>query len=261
MVFSELFPITLIPSIDQQITIIMFRSWLTKILLCFSQIHNNNRKNQEQHSSDPISSSSLEILIWPKVRCRRRAQFHDNKPVSSSLLQTSFKPQIIAGFLNESHNCSEISPYRYESANARCRQKSSLIAIDIDDDKFPLKQPLIESVRNRSTLTTSLYRSTLSVHKQKSDSIIFISRYWPTTNHRRSRQRTVSDYSPHNTNTITYDSSSSDTITSISSLNSDVHTPLNRTKDKTWRLQIHDDLNKDGSRHNVMHKGLLTKRT
>ncbi len=71
-----------------------------------------------------------------------------------------------------------------------------------------------------------------------------------------SKQRSLSNYSPHNTNSITYDSPLSDATINTPSSNSDVFTPINRKNDKTWRLQIQDDLNKDGSRHSVMHKGL-----
>lgn len=75
-----------------------------------------------------------------------------------------------------------------------------------------------------------------------------------------SKQRSLSDYSSHNTNSITYDSSMlSDTTTNTPSSKSEVFTPINKTTDKTWRLKIRDELNKDGSRHFVMHKGIDNK--
>ncbi|CAF4813605.1 unnamed protein product, partial [Rotaria socialis] len=49
--------------------------------------------------------------------------------------------------------------------------------------------------------------------------------------------------------------SSNDTTINISKSNSDILTPTNKNIDKTWRLQIQDHLNKDGSRHSVIHKG------
>lgn len=54
---------------------------------------------------------------------------------------------------------------------------------------------------------------------------------------------------------MTYDSPLSDTTINTPSSNSDILTPITRKNDKTWRLQINDDLNKDGSRHFVIHKG------
>ena len=73
------------------------------------------------------------------------------------------------------------------------------------------------------------------------------------------RHRSLSNPSPYNINSITYDSTSiSDTTISTSSSTSDVFTSPNEKNDKTWRLKINDELNKDGSRHFVIHKGFIT---
>jgi hypothetical protein len=192
----------------------------------------------------------------------------DKNPIRLPLLIASLNQQPIAGFLNESQNCAEISPYEYTFSINRSKRNPSLIAIHIDDDEYSQEQALIEHRKqskhsrslirladNDSSLTISSYCSrphkcsVQSVRKQTSDSIIFVHRHRPTTTqYVNSKQKLLSDYS---TNSITYDSPMSDTI-----INTASSTSLNRTKDKTWRLQIHDDLNKDGSRHNVMHKGL-----
>jgi hypothetical protein len=95
--------------------------------------------------------------------------------------------------------------------------------------------------------------STSSVRKQTSDSIVFANNH---LQYSVSKQKSLCDYSPHNTNSITYDSPLSDTTTNTTSSNSDTFTSINQKHDKTWRLKIHDDLNKDGSRHFVMHKGI-----
>jgi hypothetical protein len=264
--------------IEQQIIVIMLHSWLIKILSCFSHTKHRRRKQPSQQStydsiiknegknravscSSSIShtfSTPLNVSMLRKVRCRIQSSTLDKNPVRLPLLITSLNQQPIAGFLNESQNCAEISPYEYTFSINRSKRNSSLIAIHIDDDEYSQEQALIEHRKqskhsrslirladNDSSLTISSYCSrphkcsVQSVRKQTSDSIIFIHRHRPTK----------SDYS---TNSITYDSPMSDTTSSTS----DVLTSLNRTKDKTWRLQIHDDLNKDGSRHNVMHKGL-----
>ena len=287
MIFLKLFFTRLIPFDEQQIIIIiMFRSWLMKIFVCIPHIHNSDRRDLEQHPvvkkkrKHPVTASHslvchtfsppLKVSMLRKVHCRRQLQSYDSNVVSLPLVKTSFQQAIAAAaFLNESHNCAEISPCKYMSSSARCIRKPSLIAIDIDDDEFLAKQSLIELVHNNRTPTTSTYRfdpptthsrSSPSVHKQTSDSIIFVHRYRPTRNdHHNSRQRTRSSHSPNNTNSNTDDSPSSATNISTSSSMSDVFTPLNQAKDKTWRLKIHDDLNKDGSRHNVMHKGIFTK--
>jgi hypothetical protein len=133
------------------------------------------------------------------------------------------------------------------------------------------RQSLIELVSSNSSLANCSHYyddkdqaysrfsssiSPLSVRKQKSDSIIFVHRRRHTTNHpyySSSKQRAASNYSPHNINSVTYDLPfSSDTTLTTSNSDSDVFTK----NDKTWRLKIHDDLNKDGSRHFVMHKGI-----
>jgi hypothetical protein len=278
---------------EQQIIIIMLRSWLIKILLCFS--HTNRKRRKQQSTYDSIienegksravlSCSSiphtfsppLKVSMLRKVRCRIQPRTFDNNLVRLPLLIGSLQQQPIAG---QSQNCAEIVPYEYTSSTTRCKQNPSLIAIDIGDDgeysrdrkqstnfySRKHSRSLIKLTDCDSSLAISSYCShphkylSLSVRKQTSDSIIFVHRYRPTTNRQHyvnSKQRSFSDYSPHNTNSITYDSPLSDTIINTTSMNSDVFTPINRTKDKTWRLQIHDDLNKDGSRHNVMHKGL-----
>ncbi|CAM4743809.1 unnamed protein product [Rotaria magnacalcarata] len=111
--------------------------------------------------------------------------------------------------------------------------------------------------RNRIFRCLSLFTS--SIHKRKNDSIVFSQRSLHNTNHWNdliSNQRLLSEYSPRNINSITYESSSSnDTTINISKSNSDILTPTNKNIDKTWRLQIQDHLNKDGSRHAVIHKG------
>jgi hypothetical protein len=48
----------------------------------------------------------------------------------------------------------------------------------------------------------------------------------------------------------------SDTTINTPSSNSEIFTPINKKTGKTWRLKIHDELNKDGSRHFVIHKGI-----
>jgi hypothetical protein len=245
----------------QQIIVIMFRSWLIKILSCFS--HNKHRKRKQQ-SKPPMEIS--------KVRCRMPSQTFDNNPARLPLLVTSFNQQSMASFLNESQNCAEISSYEYTTSIARLKRNPSLIAIHIGDDEYLQEQAtncysrinkskhsrsLIKLTDCGSSLTTSSYCTrphkclAQFIRKQTSDSIIFVHRHRPTTNRRQQH-----DHSPHNTNSITYDSPMSDTIINTASSTSDVSGSFNRTKEKTWRLQIHDDLNKDGSRHNVMHKGL-----
>jgi hypothetical protein len=108
-----------------------------------------------------------------------------------------------------------------------------------------------------------LSSSTSSIRKRKSDSIILVHQHRPATRRLRnftSKHRSLSHHSPHNINSITYDSTSlSDTTITTSSSNSDVFTPTNQKADKTWRLKINDELNKDGSRHFVMHKGIFNK--
>jgi hypothetical protein len=111
--------------------------------------------------------------------------------------------------------------------------------------------------RNQAYKCLSL--STSSIQKQTSDSIIFVHRHKYASSRQQyfiSKERPSSNYSPHNINSITYDSPSSDTTINTPSSNSDVLTPISQKNDKTWRLKIHDDLNKDGSRHFVMHKGI-----
>lgn len=64
-------------------------------------------------------------------------------------------------------------------------------------------------------------------------------------------------YSSYNLNSIPYESPSNTTSISSSSSSSSSETlsPNSQIQEKTSRLKIHDDLNKDGSRHFVMHKG------
>ena len=243
--------------IDEHQIIVMFRSWLIKILSFFSHTKHKRRKQQSEHDSAKNVS---------KVRCRMKPQTFDHNPARLPLLVTSLNHQSLAGFLNESQNCAEISPYEYTTSIIRLKRNPSLIAIHIGDDddeysrinKSKHSRSLIKLTDCDSSLTTSSYCSrphkcsAKFIRKQTSDSIIFAHRQ----RHVHSKKRSLSDYSPHNTNSITYDSPMSDTLINITSSSSDVSTSLNRTKEKTWRLQIHDDLNKDGSRHNVMHKGL-----
>ncbi len=132
-------------------------------------------------------------------------------------------------------------------------------------------QSTIQLVNSDNSLAISSHRSyknpihqclslsTSSIRKQSSDSIICLHRHRHLSSRQcyfTSKQRSPSNYSPHNTNSITYDSPLSDTTINTPSSNSDVFTPISRKNDKTWRLKIQDDLNKDGSRHSVMHKGL-----
>lgn len=265
MIFLKLFFTRLIPFNEQQIIIMMFRSWLMKIFVCIPHIYKTNRRDQGQHPvvkkrrKDPIIASHsfvchtfsppLKVSMLRKVHCRSQLKSYDSNLVSLPLLRTSLQQPTAAAFLNESHNCAEISPCEYmSSSTTRCIRKPSLIVIDIDDE-VPAKQSLIELVHNNRTLKTSSYRfGPRTTYTRSSPSV---HRHRPTTNH----------HSPNNTNSTTDDSPSSATNISTSSSMSDVSTSLNRTKDKTWRLKIHDDLNKDGSRHNVMHKGIFTKST
>jgi hypothetical protein len=132
----------------------------------------------------------------------------------------------------------------------------SLVKLVNNDNSLAISSHCYDHHRKQARNCLSL--STLSVHKRTNDSIIFVHRYKHATNRQHyftSKQRPLSNYSPQNINSITYDSPLSDTTINTVSSNSDVFIPINRKNDKTWRLKIHDDLNKDDSRHFVMHKG------
>ena len=63
----------------------------------------------------------------------------------------------------------------------------------------------------------------------------------------------------YNTNSMKHSPPPSlDSTINISTSTTDASIALDKTTDKTWRLKIHDGLNKDGSRHFVMHKGTWT---
>ena len=66
----------------------------------------------------------------------------------------------------------------------------------------------------------------------------------------------LNEYSPDSGPSTSEDSPIS-SETSFSSLRTTDRSPspAYRRNEKTWKLKIHDDLNKDGSRHNVIHKG------
>ena len=66
----------------------------------------------------------------------------------------------------------------------------------------------------------------------------------------------LNEYSPENLPS-TSDDSPIASETSFSSLRTTDRSPSpsHQRNEKTWKLQIRDELNKDGSRHNVIHKG------
>ncbi|CAF0839919.1 unnamed protein product [Rotaria sordida] len=112
---------------------------------------------------------------------------------------------------------------------------------------------------HRNQIYRCLSLSIPSIRKRKNDSIIFAHQHrYPIDrlNYLLFKQRSLSDYSSQNINSITYDSPLlTDQTINLSKSNSDIFIPTNKKVDKTWRLKIQDHLNKDGSRHFVMHKG------
>ena len=216
----------------------MLRSWLIKIFSYFSRTKRRRRKQRLNNEGKSQAVSSM----------------FDNNSVRLPLLKASSKQHLIAAFLNESRNCAEISPYEYTSSSLRRKRNPSLIAIDIDADydehrkqsvncysrmdKSKHKCSLIEVVDSDSSLTCSSFCSrphkcsAQFIRKQTSDSIMFVHRHRPTA----TRRQYV------NLNSITDDLPMSDTTINTTSSMSDTFASLNRTKEKTWRLQIHDDL-------------------
>ncbi|CAF4107991.1 unnamed protein product [Adineta steineri] len=223
-----------------------------------------------------IFSPPLKICMLRKIRCRIQ-------PQTSSLSVKPFKQQSIVCLLNESQNCFEKLPYQNKSSINHLKKYPSLIAIDIDNNDLSQEQfsnfhssreksksmkeiqfyrkSIIKLANSDTSQTVSSHYcqySSFCIQKQKSDSIIYIQQRKHTLNHLyyfNSKQRSFSNYSSHNTNSTTYDSPVlSETIIDTSNSDSEISTLANKKSDKTSRLKIHDDLNKDGSRHFVMHK-------
>ncbi len=164
MTFSKLLFFILTSFNEQQLIITMIRSWLIKILLCFSHTHHNRRKQSQQQStprfiirnqakSQTISSypsncytfsSPLKVSMLRKVRCRIQSRTLNNNLVTLPLSIASPKQQFIASFLNESKNCADTLHYEYTPSITPCKQYPSLIAIDIGNNEFLQEQASIK---------------------------------------------------------------------------------------------------------------------
>ena len=254
MAVANLFLIFLSPVDEYRITCIMCHSWLMRLLLCFSKSAHNQTKEQstatsqvimtnfdDKHQPSPflyhMFSPPLKLSMLRKIHCRRQLSRSNNH--LHSIVCTSA--------LSQSQNCTRTSSDHHGSTIAPAKRSSSLINIDYDS-----RRCMTTKFKNIDASSSSghycrnddaRYLST-SIRKHNSDSIL---------EHMQQLKSTfLSSFhiSSHNTNSSKYDST-----VDISHSVSSASIPQDKTTDKTWRLKIHDHLNKDGSRHFVVHKG------
>ena len=181
MIFSKLLCTRSGSFNEQQIIIIMLRSWLIKILLCFSHTHHDRRKQQQKSTASSVmrnkgekptvsSSSSICHTFSPTAEhfyvaqafvVETQSRTLDNNLVTSPLSKASLKRESIAGFLNESQNCAEGLSYEYTPLVSRSKRNSSLIAIDIGDDGCSQEQVMIKHRKQSTNCYSSIDRSRL----------------------------------------------------------------------------------------------------
>jgi hypothetical protein len=161
MAISELLYLSLISLDEHPVFITMVRSWLIKLLLCFSHTQYNKKQQQQQQKPAPcfmmtnqeesqtvpshsstyhIFSSPLKLSMLRKVHCRIRPRIFDNNLVTLPLSIAPFKQQPVASFLNESQNCAKTLRFEHMPSTIRCKQYSSLIAIDIGNNELSQEQ-------------------------------------------------------------------------------------------------------------------------
>jgi hypothetical protein len=156
---------------EKQIIITMVRSWLLKILLCFSHTNHGRRKQQQNptpyfivrnlekrqtvqldSSIGHIFSPPLKVCMLRRIRCRIQSRTPDNNLVTSPISIVSSRGQPVTCLLNESQNCAETLPYEYTSSIARCKQYPSLIAIDIGNNEFSQEQTSMDKSKFKKTI-------------------------------------------------------------------------------------------------------------
>lgn len=188
--------------------------------------------DEDQHCFLMIHSWLMKIVLWFSHKRRRRA-----RPTTLSV-ESEFSSALVP--LSLPHVFSP--PHRLSMLRkVRCRVQRSTSARP-NNVRWNASQNCAEtSSTNHCRRDASLIaidineRLRLSHERQESTVAISISQ----------NINSVRDESPM----------SSVTTVGTPSSDSDSSPSINRKNDKTWRLQIHDDLNKDGSRHFVMHKG------
>jgi hypothetical protein len=174
MAISELLYLSLISLDEHPVFITMVRSWLIKLLLCFSHTQYNKKQQQQQQKPAPcfmmtnqeesqtvpshsstyhIFSSPLKLSMLRKVHCRIRPRIFDNNLVTLPLSIAPFKQQPVASFLNESQNCAKTLRFEHMPSTIRCKQYSSLIAIDIGNNELSQEQATNKYVKQ----TTNFY--------------------------------------------------------------------------------------------------------
>ena len=178
MTTSDLLFLLLILFDEHQIIIKMIRSWLLKILLCFSHTHIGRRKQQQKPtpyvimgnvdesqavSSYPsvchVFSPPLKVCMLRKIGCRTQPRTLDNNLVTLPLSITSSRQQPITYLLNESQNCVETLSYGYTSSIIRCKQNPSLIAIDIGNNEFSQEQAPIRYMKQSEKFCSPIDKS------------------------------------------------------------------------------------------------------
>jgi len=158
---------------EKQIIITMVRSWLLKILLCFSHTNHGRRKKRQTVSLYPsighIFSPPLKVCMLRRIRCRIQSRRPDNNLVTSPLSIVSSRGQPVTCLLNESQNCAETLPYEYTSSIGRCKQYPSLIAIDIGNNEFSQEQTSIRYTKQTTNFCSSMdkskFKKTIHLHR------------------------------------------------------------------------------------------------
>ncbi|CAF1231118.1 unnamed protein product [Adineta ricciae] len=195
----------------------------------------------DKHQPSPflyhMFSPPLKLSMLRRIHCRRRL------PRSNNHLHSI----VCTSALNQSQNCTRTSSDHHGSTITPAKRSSSLINIDYNSQRCittKFKNIDASSLSDYYRRNDNARYLSTCIRKHNSDSIL---------EHMHQPKSTfLSSFhiSPYNTNSSKYDSTI-DISPSISSTS----IPQDKTADKTWRLKIHDHLNKDGSRHFVVHKG------
>lgn len=139
-----------------------------------------------------------------------------------------------------------------------CTSRRSVVSLSDTFSSISVSSYFNHSHNGQIYQYSSLFNSSIS--KQKPHSNVFPQQLKYATSEMNCltfEQKSLSKYSSCNTNSMVSDVPMiNDSTINISSSSTDISTPMNKKIEKTGRLQIQDHLNKDGSRHIVMHKGV-----
>ena len=183
--------------------------------------------NFESSSISHVFSPSINLSMLRKVRCRVHASQIDRQSSPRTLLLVTPMIHDSVEYLNESQNCAADLSKRRMNYSGDANVPSSLIEIQIDDDKkLSSSDSYSLSVENTTSNCLSIANNVFSIN------------------------------SIRNTNSSGPDSiSSNESIKDKTNSTSQFSYVQDRQQHRTYKLNILDALNKDGNRHFVMHKG------